>query len=602
MASKAPVPGQPKIWLLPPNETEQSIQLSGTTDVSTGNDYCAMLEASKCTKTADLPTEDEHGSGALRPGGALNLFSAEAFGLLSQYAGVGILLGVFNALIYPLFQNYLHMEGYQSQSYKVLISLGWASKIFFGILTDCLPIFGYKRRPYMVLGWAICGLCCLIMAITKFPDPYNGKPGLRGLNNLTAEQLKYINDDAPTSVDLFIVLSMIASLGFVMADVAADAMVVQYAQREPIAIRGRIQTAIYFTRDTFMMVPMLVVGFCMNDYKYGGPFSWSIGPNALYAGLTIPCLVGVYAAFALIVEEKAVSMTFRQYLHDLWELLQLRVVWQICAFKFFNLIFGSYISTLADPISSIWVHVQPLVATSFAIVAQFVRVVVMFIIGKYALSWDWRTNHDGHFNCHLGRHGHIYPYRRDFTMAISTVILVVMDTFIRTVAIWDVYRNQYFQNVTIALESIPNAFLFLFGTYVIVEIVQIGNEGTVYALVGSISNLASPLSIVSAKLVDSLWSATLKDIQRDDSTVRWQVTYAFICAACFKLFSLAFLFLMPRQKAYVHLLRRTGGSSPIAGCLVVAIFTFGYVFNLVSNILSIFKSTSCLRIAGGKGC
>ncbi|CAK4103632.1 unnamed protein product [Aphanomyces euteiches] len=531
MASKAPVPGQPKIWLLPPNETEQSIQLSGTTDVSTGNDYCAMLEASKCTKTADLPTEDEHGSGALRPGGALNLFSTEAF-------------------------------GYQSQSYKVLISLGWASKIFFGILTDCLPIFGCKRRPYMVLGWAICGLCCLIMAITKFPDPYYGKPGLRGLNNLTAEQLKYINDDAPTSADLFIVLSMIASLGFVMANVAADAMVVQYAQREPIAIHGRIQTAIYFTRDTFMMVPMLVVGFCMNDYKYGGPFSWRIGPNALYAGLTIPCLVGVYAAFALIVEEKAVSMTFRQYLHDLWELLQLRVVWQICAFKFFNLIFGSYISTLADPISSIWVHVQPLVATSFAIVAQFVRVVVMFIIGKYALSWDWRI-----------------------TMAISTVILVVMDTFIRTVAIWDVYRNQYFQNVRIALESIPNAFIFLFGTYVIVEIVQIGNEGTVYAL-----------------LVVSLWSATLKDIQRDDSTVRWQVTYAFICAACFKLFSLAFLFLMPRQKAYVHLLRRTGGSSPIAGCLVVAIFTFGYVFNLVSNILSIFKSTSCLRIAGGKGC
>ncbi|KAG9403272.1 hypothetical protein AC1031_005918 [Aphanomyces cochlioides] len=575
MASKAPMPGQPKIWLLPPNETEQSIQLSGTTEVSSGNDYCAMLEASKCTKSAEIPTDDENGSGALRPGGALNLFSSEALGLLSQYAGVGILLGVFNALIYPLFQNYLHMEGYQSQSYKVLISLGWASKIFFGILTDCLPIFGYKRRPYMVLGWAICGICCLIMAITKFPDPYYGKPGLRGLNNLTAEQLKFINDDAPTSADLFIVLSMIASLGFVMADVAADAMVVQYAQREPIAIRGRIQTAIYFTRDTFMMVPMLVVGFCMNDYKYGGPFSWSIGPNALYAGLTIPCLVGGYAAFALVVEEKAVSMTFRQYLRDLWELLQLRVVWQICAFKFFNIILGSYISTLADPISSIWVHVQPLIATSFSIVAQFVRVVVMFIIG----NWDWRV-----------------------TMAISTVILVVMDTFVRSVAIWDVYRNQYFQNITIALESIPNAFIFLFGTYVIVEIVQIGNEGTVYALVGSISNLASPLSIVLAKLVDSLWHATLKDIQRDDSTVRWQVTYAFICAACFKLFSLAFLFLMPRQKAYVHLLRRTGGSSPVAGCLVVAIFAFGYIFNLVSNILSIFRSTSCLRIAGGKGC
>ncbi|CAK5029946.1 unnamed protein product, partial [Aphanomyces euteiches] len=140
----------------------------------------------------------------------------------------------------------------------------------------------------MVLGWAICGVCCLVMAILPFPAPYYGQPGLSSLANLTAEQRKFINEGAPTSANLFIVLSMVASLGYVMADVAADAMVVQYAQREPAAIRGRVQTAIYFTRDSFTMVPMLVVAFCMNDYKYGGSFSWSIGPNVVYAGLTIP--------------------------------------------------------------------------------------------------------------------------------------------------------------------------------------------------------------------------------------------------------------------------------------------------------------------------
>ncbi|KAH9139030.1 hypothetical protein AeRB84_016684 [Aphanomyces euteiches] len=168
--------------------------------------------------------------------------------------------------------------------------------------------------------------------------------------------------------------------------------------------------------------------------------------------------------------------------------------------------------------------------------------------------------------------------------------------------IWNVYRKQYFQSVTLTLDAIPNAFLFLFGGYLTVEIVQVGNEGIVFALLTTCSNLASPLSEVLAKLVDSFWDATLDDIQRDDAAGRWQVSYSYMCAAGFKLLSLVFLVLMPRQKVYVHVLRRTCGSSSMAGSIILLTFVLGYVFNIVNNILSIFESTSCLRIAGGKGC
>ncbi|KAH9122142.1 hypothetical protein LEN26_010362 [Aphanomyces euteiches] len=580
MASKQPE--RPKIWLLPEHDADliEKRILSETT--STTYDYsCFILETDRNfhSPMSEEPDECEIEIGALRPGGALDLLSLEAFGLLSQYAAVGILLGVFNALQYPLFQNYLHMEGYQTASYSVLITLGWTSKIFFGILSDCLPIFGYKRRPYMVIGWAICGVCCLLMAISPFPAPYYGKPGLKGLDNLTAEQETFINHKAPTSASFFIVMSMAASLGYVMADVAADAMVVHYAQREPAAIRGRVQTAIYFTRDSFTMIPMLVVGFCMNDYKYGGQFTWSISPTLVYACLTIPCVIAAYGALIHVVEEKADHRGIGQYMQNVWNLLKQRVVWQVCAFMFFNGLFFGYDSTLFDPISSIWVQVMPLVSTSFSIVSQLFRVVAMFVIGKYALNWDWRAG-----------------------IAVSSVVLVVFDTTIKGMAIWNVYRNQYFQCMLLTLEAIPNAFIFLFSSYLIVEIVQVGNEGLVYALLTTCSNMATPLSIVMAKLVDSFWNATLDDIQIDDTSVRWQVTYSYICAASFKLFSLVFLALMPRQKAYVHVLRRTGSSSTLAGTVVLVIFALGYVYNIVNNVLSIFQSTSCLRIAGGKGC
>ncbi|KAF0727912.1 hypothetical protein Ae201684_014140 [Aphanomyces euteiches] len=575
-----------KVWLLDENELQMSSRTAETYSIGGETmDYCVIMDKRTSEMSAFSGTHDEDVDdvdfGALRPGGALNLLSLEAFGLLSQYAGVGILMGVFNALQYPLFQNYLHMEGYQSASYRVLISLGWSSKIFFGILSDCLPVFGYKRRPYMVLGWAMCGVCCLMMAITPFPAPYYGSKELKGIptSNMTADQLKLINLAAPTSASFFIVMSMLGSLGYVMADVAADAMVVQYAQREPAAIRGRVQTAIYFTRDSFTMVPMLVVAFCMNDYKYGGSFSWSIGPNVVYAGLTVPCFLAAYTAFALMVEEKVDHVHITEYMQNAWLLLQKRVVWQICAFKFFNGVFFGYQSTLNDPISSIWVKVQPLVATSFSILSQLFRVVAMFAIGKYALNWDWR-----------------------WAIALSTILLVVFDTAWHFLAIWDIYRNQYFHSAMNSLEAFPSATLFLFGAYILVEVVEEGNEGLVYALVATCNNLASPLSTVVAKTIDSFWDARLSDIQRDDSTVRWQITYSFIMAAAFKLGSLAFLVLLPRQKEYVQVLKRTGSLSKLAGGLVVFLFLLGYAYNLTTNLLSIYPSTSCLRIAGGKGC
>ncbi|KAF0697320.1 Aste57867_11979 [Aphanomyces stellatus] len=578
---------KPKIWLIDEHElqSQQSTpdENSGFHTISNSQDFCFMLDTKHSinSRLSDTEQMDDPDFGALRPGGALNLLSLEAFGLLTQYAGVGILMGVFAALQYPLFQNYLHMEGYQTASYSVLTTLGWSSKIFFGILSDCMPLFGYQRRPYMVLGWAICGTCCVLMAVTPFPKPYYGKAGLNRIPkaNMTADDLAFVNGDAPTSGGFFIVLSMIASLGYVMADVAADAMVVQYAQREPAAIRGRVQTAIYLTRDGCSMIPSMIVGFCMNDFKYGGTFSWSISPNLVYAILVVPCVLAAYSAFALMVEEKIERVLFRDYLDSAWMLLQQRVVWQIAAFKFFNKLFFGYSSTFMNPVSSIWVQVQPIVNTSFDIVFQLVRVLSMMAIGRYALNWDWRS-----------------------TIAVNTTLIVLMETTIYYFAIWDVVRNQYFQTIVHSFEGVPSATIFLFGVYLLAEVAEVGNEGLVFALLTSCSNLATPLSTVLAKTVDSFFSARLQDIQRDDNDVRWQVSYSMIAQAVFKLLSLVFLVFMPRQKAYVQVLKRTGSLSKTAATMVLVVFVGGYAYNLTTNILSIYPSTSCLRIAGGKGC
>uniref|UniRef100_K3W664 Uncharacterized protein n=1 Tax=Globisporangium ultimum (strain ATCC 200006 / CBS 805.95 / DAOM BR144) TaxID=431595 RepID=K3W664_GLOUD len=102
---------------------------------------------------AKTPDVLEAQDGAIRAGGAPNLLSKDHIGLILQYAAVGIVYGVMPATIYPFLQSYLNASGTQIVTAGTLVVLPWSFKIFYGIVSDCFPIFGYRRRPYMLLGW-----------------------------------------------------------------------------------------------------------------------------------------------------------------------------------------------------------------------------------------------------------------------------------------------------------------------------------------------------------------------------------------------------------------------------------------------------------------
>ncbi|EQC27687.1 hypothetical protein SDRG_14525 [Saprolegnia diclina VS20] len=121
---------------------------------------------------ADAKTPGELEDGALVEGGALHLFSREAFGLFSQYGAIGVIYGMIPTLVYPLYTVYLGMEGYQTASYGVLVTTGWSFKVFFGMLSDCVPIMGYRRKSWMLIGWTITMICLAVMTFTPFGKPY----------------------------------------------------------------------------------------------------------------------------------------------------------------------------------------------------------------------------------------------------------------------------------------------------------------------------------------------------------------------------------------------------------------------------------------------
>ncbi|RHY06535.1 hypothetical protein DYB25_009653, partial [Aphanomyces astaci] len=118
----------------------------------------------------EAKTPGELEVGALVEGGALDLFSREAMGLFAQYAAIGIIYGMIPSLNYPIFNVYLQLEGYQTASYNTLVTLGWSFKVFMGMLSDCYPIFGYRRKSWMLIGWTATMICLTIMTFSSLGD------------------------------------------------------------------------------------------------------------------------------------------------------------------------------------------------------------------------------------------------------------------------------------------------------------------------------------------------------------------------------------------------------------------------------------------------
>ncbi|KAJ0389192.1 hypothetical protein ATCC90586_010375 [Pythium insidiosum] len=122
--------------------------------------------------------------------------------------------------------------------------------------------------------------------------------------------------------------------------------------------------------------------------------------------------------------------------------------------------------------------------------------------GKYGLHWNWR-----------------------YMSAITMVTMVVLDCFVTMLGVWDVIRSQWFWLGVPIVNTVPNGVNFIIGTYVVVELAGMGNEGVVYGLVTTVNNLASPFSSTLSKNVNSLFDVTNDQIQLDTNHVRWHVTY-----------------------------------------------------------------------------
>ncbi len=204
--------------------------------------------------------------GALEPGGTIDVLAPENLGYLLQNLAAGMVMSALAGTQYALFICYLNVPAYSAAAAATLINLPWSFKIAFALISDQCPIRGSRRKPYMALGWTITTGALLALALKPLPAPYYCRDPHTG----QYDTKRVCNKSAADEGAAYALTMFVASLGYVMAVVATDALTVTYARREPRATRGKTQTLAYLLREFGSLGTLAVIGLGLNGPLYCG--------------------------------------------------------------------------------------------------------------------------------------------------------------------------------------------------------------------------------------------------------------------------------------------------------------------------------------------
>jgi hypothetical protein len=185
----------------------------------------------KLEETEKIPTE-------------LQLYRLENLAVPACYFVVGTLQGLVRPLlnVYPLD---LGATEAQQTSLAMIVTIPAAFKLVFGFLSDNVPLYGYRRKSYMMLGWWGTSVSTAYL-LWNFNLSDVQKHG----NDATVQQQQQqssVSTSTPSLQTLFVVFFLFGC-SLWMADVMADSIVAQKARLETAHQRGSLQSSCYAAR------------------------------------------------------------------------------------------------------------------------------------------------------------------------------------------------------------------------------------------------------------------------------------------------------------------------------------------------------------------
>ncbi|ETV96444.1 hypothetical protein H310_10196 [Aphanomyces invadans] len=516
---------------------------------------------------------------------APNYLGKTVLGHIIQYFVIGMLLGSISSLNGPFFATYFHMDPAQANLAKAFTAIVWSCKVGFGIVTDCFPIMGYRRKSWMVIGWTLCLISMLVLCCKDHGAPY--VPDARLLatkRNLTASEKAQVaspNVHAPNNGLVAAAMCGVVTVFYVMADVAADSMIVEMSLKEPDHKRGRLLAYVYGSRNLGSALVQVMIGSFLNSPMYGGDYAWGLSVNEFFAVLTAPVALMLPVVLFMLKEVHRPVVNCPQYLAEFWHMVQTRPFWQTLLYAFFFNLLSSVVFVAATPVVKYeWAEVDSLHNRWMTALSAVLNLIGLWFVSHVVNQCNWRRN-----------------------IVVAMLIYVTIGATVDFFTIYNVVRSEWLTLCCGAINSIMDGVYFLSGCIINVELAQEGKEGVTYGMLTTMANVAYVFTPFIGHIL--MTPFTLDDEVKneyDSPKKRYLVAVPLIIGYSCSIVACGFVLLLPKQREHIRFMKAYGGRQPVWAGLTLCICFASVVFTAVTSILSVFPTTRCLALGGGTDC
>lgn len=221
--------------------------------------------------------------------------TSELAAILLVYFVQGI-LGLARLAVSFFLKDDLGLTPVEVAALSGIATLPWTIKPLFGLLSDGLPIFGYRRRPYLILSGLLGAGAWLALATVV-------QTGWAAIAAIT-----------------------LSSLSVAVGDVIVDSLVVERARGESLGNAGTLQSLAWGTS---------AVGGLLTAYL-GGALLQHVSTRAVFGiTATFPLIVSLVAV--LIIEDPVDSPSWAivgNQVRQLWQAVRQRAIWMPALFLF----------------------------------------------------------------------------------------------------------------------------------------------------------------------------------------------------------------------------------------------------------------------------
>jgi len=223
------------------------------------------------------------------------MYQLANIGIIISYFAIGIVTRLIITPVDYYLIDHLDCSAADYSVYKTLHRLPWSLKVICGIISDSIPIAGYRRKPWLVIGWTF--FIVFNLWLVKIGDP---------------------------SINQTIILVFLLTCFLVLADVCTDTLCVERAQFEPEAVRGNFQNVGFIYRSFGRIIGAVLGAFL---YDNGTRYSMDIGQIFLLDAL-VPVGMMTFCSWPLLeLVGTHIVPTLTEQLNEVWRLLQLKAVW-----------------------------------------------------------------------------------------------------------------------------------------------------------------------------------------------------------------------------------------------------------------------------------